>query len=196
MCRFLLVSLFALGLVAGCAQPQPMMGEMKKPSPAPELAKLQPWLGSWAGVAEMVSPIPNEMQKAMPEGSKEKSKGMPGAEKVEWTLGGMALKSEGWYEICEGKRANYVHYVAWDAKAKKYHGWSLTDWGETSESWMTVDANGKVFHMTEKGMDAEGRPTAGEGTVTLVDDKTMEWTYTANTPQGKVQLKGTSKKQP
>jgi hypothetical protein len=196
MYRSLFVLLIAVGLLAGCAQPQPQMEEMNKPVPAPELAKLQPWIGNWSGTAEMVSPSPEEMKKMMPPGSKEMPKSMAGAEKVEWALGGMFLKSEGWHDMCEGQRENYVHYAAWDAAAKKYHGWYFSDWGNTGESWMTMDADGKTYHMTEKAMDAKGQASTGEGMMTFVDDKTIDWTYTMNGPQGKMKLKGTSKKQP
>ncbi|HVP10047.1 MAG TPA: hypothetical protein VMV94_02550 [Phycisphaerae bacterium] len=198
MYRTLLVSVIAVGLLAGCAQLQPKMEmkEMKKPAVPAEMAKLQGWIGSWSGTAEMVSPTPEEMKKMMPEGSKEMPKTMPGGEKVEWTLGGMVLKSEGWYDMGDGKRRSYVSYTVWDPKAKKYHGWSVSDWGDISEGWMTADPGGKTFRMTEKGTDADGQPDTAEGTMTLVDDKTMEWTVSVNGPQGKMKLKGTSKKQP
>ena len=196
MYRFLLLSLIAVGLLAGCAQQQPKMEEMKKPTPAPELAKLQCWIGAWSGTAEIVSPSPEEMKKMMPTGSKEMPKSMAGAEKVEWVLGGMFLKSEGWHDMGEGLRENYVHYVGWDAIAKKYHSWFFSDWGNTGEGWMTMDADGKTCHVTEKGMDAKGQSSTGEGTMTFIDDKTIEWTWTENAPQGQMKLKGTSKKQP
>jgi hypothetical protein len=196
MTRFLLVSPIVLGLLAGCAQQPGKMEEMKKPAVPPEMAKLQCWVGNWSGTAEMISPSPEEMKKMMPAGAKEMPKTMSGAEKVEWVLGGMALRSEGWFEMGEGMKVNYVYYVMWDAKAGKFHGWSFADWGEIGESWTTVDPSGRTFRMTEKAIDAHGRPSTNEGVTTFVDDKTADSTLTLNGPQGTMKLKGTNKKQP
>jgi hypothetical protein len=196
MSRWLLSMMVALGLVAGCAQPQHKMAEHKKPIPAPEMAKLQCWIGNWTGTAEMVSPSPEEMRKKMPEGAKEMPTTFAGGEKWELALGGMFLKCEGWHEMCEGQKAAYIHYMTWDPKAKKYHGWFFSDWGEIGESWMTLDADGKTFRGVDKGTDAQGQRMQGEGTMTLVDDKTMEWTWTGCGPEGKMKFKGTSKRQP
>jgi len=49
---------------------------------------------------------------------------------------------------------------------------------------------------TDSYVDAAGRKSSGEGVMKFTDDKTIEWTWTENTPQGKMKLHGTDKKVP
>ena len=195
MLRHLTLTVCTLTVLGGCAQPQWPMEPPKKPSPAPEMAELERLLGTWTGSAEFVSPSPEEMEKGMPEGSEEMPTSFAGGGKAQWTLGGMFLKSEGWHEMGEGQRANYVEYWTWDSKAQKYRTWSFSDWGESGQGWAKFYPDGKTMRFKGTGMDAQGTSTRGEGTLTFTDDNTYEWTYTEHGTWGKMELKGTSKRQ-
>lgn len=158
----------------------------KKPQPGPEMARLKCMLGTWTGTAEIISPAP--------EGGDEAQTAFKGQSTSEWALGGMYLKSEGWHEMGGGQKMHYVEYVTWDAEAGKYHGWYFSNWGEAGESWMTVSDDGKTWSYYGKSKDAEGNPTKGKGTVTFIDEDTMEWTWTEKGSEGEMHLKGTSKR--
>jgi len=191
MYRAVLMAFVCVGLVVGCAQPQHPMEMPKKPTPPPELTKLQCFVGTWTGTAEIDMPAPAEAK-----GEKEKPMTFKGEAKYEWALGGMFLKCEGWHEMGEGQKATYISYIGWDAKAKKFYHSYVSDWGEIGEGWMTLDADGKTFRAESEGVDAAGQKSSGEGVMKFTDDKTIEWTWTENTPQGKMKLHGTDKKLP
>ncbi len=110
-------------------------------------------------------------------------------------LGGMFLKNEGWYEMGEGQRANYVEVWTWDPKAKKYRTWFFTDWGESGQGWATFDSDGNTIRMKAKIVDASGTSKRGQGTMTFADNDTLEWTWSESGPMGKMKFKGTSRRQ-
>ncbi|MCK6455038.1 MAG: DUF1579 domain-containing protein [Phycisphaerae bacterium] len=187
--------LLALALsvfVVGCGQPhmQMPMEPPKKPDPAPEMARLEAFVGNWGGTAEMV--MTEEMKKNMPPNMKNT---FAGANKSDWAMGGMFLKHEGWYEMGEGQKVNYVELVTWCPQNKKYRSWMFNDWGEVGEGWMTMDADGKHCTMEYKGMRPDGTASKGCGTMTIKDPSTMEWTFTEMGPHGKMEFKGVSTKQ-
>lgn len=194
MSRRLIVSLCVLAVVGGCARPEWPM-EMKKPTPGAELKKLQRLVGNWTGTAEMVSPSPEEMKAMMPEGSEEMPSSYAGGGKYEWGLGGMFLKGEGWHEMGEGLKANYVEYWTWDPKAGKYRTWYFSDFGESGAGWAKFsDAN--TIEMKMAGLDAEGYEVSGGGTMTFVDDNLYNWTWSMKSDkEGKMEFKGTGKRQ-
>jgi hypothetical protein len=202
MVRVLLTGLVAAVLVAGCAQPQWPMEPPKKPAVPSEMAKLQPFLGSWIGTAEMVSPSPEEMKKMMPaekkpgaEPAKEMPKSFAGSSKWEWALGGMYLKGEGWHEMGDGQRESGVEYCTWDPKAGKFRMWSFSDWGKYGEGWMTADADGKTFHFKGQELGCAGKPMQYEGKMTIVNPDTIEWTWKMVGSGGGMEMKGTDKRQ-
>jgi hypothetical protein len=205
MARILLIVLVAAAFTVGCAQPQDQMCmDMKKPEVPKEMAKLQPFVGSWTGTGEMVKPTKEEMKKAMekmppPKPGAEAPKEMPtkfaGAGKYEWALGGMYLKSEGWHEMGEGQRATEVSYTTWDPKAGKFHMWSVDDWGNRGEGWLTLDADGKTFHVKGQMCSLDGKTMSYEGQMTVVNADTMEWTWKMAGPGGGMEYKGLDKRQ-
>ncbi|MGB2984416.1 MAG: hypothetical protein WBE26_00920, partial [Phycisphaerae bacterium] len=189
------LTLCALGLVGGCAQPQ-WAEPPKKPTPGAELMKLSRLLGTWSGTAEIVSPSPEEMKAAMPEDAEEMPSSFAWAGKAEWTLGGMFLTSEGWHEMGEGERMNYVEYWTWDPKAKKYRTWYFSDWGESGQGWAWFDAaDGDTMRFKATGIDAQGGTKRGKGMMTFTDDDTYEWTWSESGSDGKMKFEGTAKRQ-
>jgi hypothetical protein len=188
------MAIVCVGLIAGCANPQHPIEMPKKPAPAPELAKLNCFVGTWTGTAEMDVPGPAEAEKG--KGDAAKPMTFKGGGKYEWALDGMFLKCEGWHDMGEGQKATYVSYIGWDAKAKKYCHTYVSDWGEIGEGWMMLDADGTTFRAETESVDAKGQKSSGEGVMKFVDDKTIEWTWTESMPGGKMKLHGTDRKQP
>lgn len=184
MYRRALLTLCTLGLIGGCAQPQWSMEPPKKPGAAPEMAKLARFLGTWTGTAEMVSPSPEEMPEPY-----------AGEGKTEWTLDGMFLKSEGWHEMGEGQRANYVEYWTWDPKAKKYRTCYFSDWGESGQGWAWFGPDGETMHFKGTGTDAEGARKRGKGKLVFTSDTSYDWSWKESGPMGKMEFKGTAKRE-
>lgn len=193
-------SLLLIPLIAvlGCAQQQTSMDMMtEKPKPAPELAKLDRLVGQWSGTAEMVYPSPEEMRKKMPPGE-EMPTYFKGGGKWEWVLGGMFLKSEGWHEMPGGERAHYLEFLTWDPTIKKYHSWYFSDTGESGEGTVTFSDDGRIMYWKAKGIKPGGKKMQGHGTMTFIDDNTLEWNWTESEGlfgTNKMELKGTSRRQ-
>lgn len=185
-------------LIAGCSETHPKMSMdemMKKATPAPELAKLNPMVGNWTGTAEMVKPTADEMKKMMPADAAQKFTGrFNGGSNYQWTLNGMYLEGRGWHERHDGTRDNFMEVMGWDAKTKKYWSGFVSDSGDRGEVWTTVSADGKTFTSQAKGCDGHGNPTTGQGTMTFVDNNTINWTWVENGAMGRMELKGTTKR--
>jgi len=171
--------------VAGCGEPKmTMMEPPQKPVPPPELAKLEPWVGTWTGSAEFVMPEQMGGEKYAGGGTNS------------WTMDGMFLKGDGWHEMGEGVRAQYVEYWTWDPKAKKYRSWYFSNQGEFGQGWGNFAADGKTMHSSFKGCDVMGNTMSGEGEMTMVNDRNMEWEFSMKSSNmGKMKMKGTSQKQ-
>ncbi|MBI4716750.1 MAG: DUF1579 family protein [Planctomycetes bacterium] len=184
-----------LGLVTlgACAAP-PMGDPFAKPTPPAELKKLDKFAGKWTGTWEMVEPTVEEMNKMMPEGSKPMPAVMKGESKGDWTLGGMYLHRTGSYEMPGDQKSQFAEIMTWDAKAKKYRSWFFSDMGEYGEGTMTLDKDGKTYRMKFKGTDGHGHAMHGQGTMTAVDDNTMEGSMTMTGCMGTWKMKGTEKR--
>jgi hypothetical protein len=167
----------------------------KKPAPAPELKNLERLTGNWTSTAEMISPSKEEIMKHMPAGSKEPPSTFGSGNKTEWAMGGVGLKSEGWYEMGEGQKVNYVEYWTWDSKAKKYRTWYLSDWGESGTGLVTPCTDCDGFCVKGEGVDAQGNKKRMDGCFKFVDKDTVDWNFCEYNPWGKMSMKGTSKRQ-
>ena len=116
-------------------KPPMKMGPPKKPSVPAEMKELEKFIGNSTWTGEMVSPTKEEVMKHMPPGSKEPPTTFAGGGKSEWAFGKLALKAEGWYDMGEGQKGNYIEDCMWDARAKKYHTWTIDDLGKTAAGW-------------------------------------------------------------
>jgi len=183
-------------LIAGCSETKPHgMMEHKKPTPGPELAKLNRFVGNWTGTAEMVKPTLEDMKKMMPPGSPAPtSNKFAGGGRWEWTMDGLVLKSEGWHEMGPGEKANMVEYIGYDPKTGKYWSTFMSDWGDRGSGVMTASADGRSYTISATGFDGQGNPSKGNGTMRFVDDNTIEWTWEEQGAMGEMKLKGTSKR--
>ena len=172
-------------LVGGCAKPAMDMGEMKKPSPAPEMKKLDGLVGSWKWTGEMVEP-------SMGDAGQQPT--FSGTGKFEFILGGSVLKETGSMDMGEGQSMAYEGYWVWDAGAKKYRTYFLNDWSENGIGWVTPCGDCDGFCMKGDSVDAQGAKKRGEGCMKRIDKDTWEWSMTEKGPMGKMKMKGTSKR--
>jgi hypothetical protein len=172
--------------------PAKAMHEMKKPEQPAEMKRLEMFVGNWTGTAEMVTP-PKPARKSgstTAPATQPQQTTMNGGSTGKWELNGQALRMDGWYEMPNGERVSYIEYWMWDPQAKKYHTTFMSEMGEYGEGWATPDATGRNFTYT-------GRSNRSKvsGTMRMTDDRTMEWNMTEKGPHGKMQMKGTSRKQ-
>ena len=195
MSRYCLAAL-CVPLLVGCAQPQPAMDPFTKPTPPPELSQVASWVGRWDTTAEMVSPSPVEMKQMMPEGATELSSTSKGHSNIEWALGGMSLKEEGWYEMPTGERVSFVAYLTWDPRTKRYRTSYLDDWGHHGAGWLRLASDGATAQARMEMADLQGQISRSKGTYTFPDDDTMQWTMIERGPMGRLTLRGTTKRQP
>lgn len=193
MRKYGLILVCSLVILPGCARLRGIMpggskAEMsmpEKPKPAPQMQELASWIGSWEGDAELVN---------APEGPSDMPTKFKGGHKTEWALGGLFLKTEGWHDMGEGNKENFVEYVTWDPKAGKFRSWWFSDWGNVGEGWMEQDEDGKTYQFYGKGRDASGGRTSGKGSMTILTNDSNEWTWCEKSSMGKLELKGTNKR--
>ncbi len=84
--------------------------------------------------------------------------------------------------------------VPWSVR--KYRSWMFDDWGNRGEGWMTFDDDGKTGHTQATMIAPTGARTRSVGTMTFVDDDTLEWEFTEKGPMGTMKLEGTMKREP
>lgn len=164
--------------------------------PAPELARLERLVGTWSGSAQLMSGPAEHLKGMMPDGSGGGPPSCQGGGTYRWVLGGMFLEGQGWHETGGGRRVEYVEYVAWDPKAKRYRNWWFSNTGEHAQGWMSLEPDGKTIRAMADGVDAQGTSKHSDRTMTFVDDDTMNWTWSKAGPLGEMKLTGISKRQP
>ena len=139
----------------------------------------------------MVSPTAAELNEMITDGEVPES--MQGGEQNKWVLDGQFLMGEGWYEMPNGERANYITFMTWDSKAKKYRSWhfgSMGDWGEGSARFKSDD----IMHMKAEGHGPQGH-MYGKGKMTFVTDDQLDWTWQEGNLFFQMKMKGSSQKQ-
>lgn len=202
MARCVAVTLCTLVLAAGCHEAPFSPEDFQKASPAPEMKKLERLVGTWEGTAEMVKPTPEEMKEMMkkmaPEG--EEIEEMPSSSKgemtFEWAMDGRFLKAQSWHEMGPDEKVQYTEYWTWDPNAQVFHTWWFSDWGDSGQGCVTLDPDGKTFHFKGEERKARGETEKGAGSMTFVDNNTLEWTWAKKGMWGQdlMKMKGTSKR--
>ena len=191
MCRFI-ASLCGVVLLTGCQPPKMTMAELfGKPEKSAELARLERLVGTWSGTAEMVSPTAAEMSEMITDGDVPES--FQGSEEYKWVLDGQFLMGEGWHEMPNGERANYIMFWTWDDKANKYRTWyfgSMGEWGKGSVRFK----GDNIMHVKAKGHGPHG-DMRGKGQMTFVTDDKMDWTWQEGNLFFQMKMKGSSHKQ-
>ncbi len=185
-------SLCGVLLFTGCQPPKMTMAELfGKPAPPVEMARLERFVGTWSSTAEMVSPTAAEMSEMIVDGTVPES--FNGGEQYKWVLDGQFLMGEGWHEMPNGERANYIMFWKWDDKAKKYRTWyfgSMGDWGKGSAKFKGDD----TMRMKAEGHGPKGH-MRGKGTMTFDSDDQVDWKWQEGNLFFQMKMKGTSTKQ-
>lgn len=177
--------------VVGCSQQHAKMDMSmpEKPEPAPELRKLERFVGTWSGEAEMVGSMAEALKREMPAGSELK---FAGGGTWDWTMGGMYLRMDGWHSMGDGQKMNMIEYITWDPKMQRYRSFYFSDWGEIGEGFMKLSDDGDSFTSEARMIDSKGNKSTGTGTMRFVDNNTLEWTWKESNG---LEFKGTSKRQ-
>ena len=187
------IAMCALICAAGCEAPKMSMEEMfATPDRPAELAKLDRFVGTWSGTAEMVSPTAAEMNEMITDGTIGDSFAGGGTHK--WVLDDRFLMSEGWYEMPNGERVNYVSFMTWDTRSKKFRSWHFSENGEFGSGSMKFEDDDHATSTAEM-RNAKGEKTSGKGELTFVGDNKMDWTWQEGNLFFKMKLKGSSTKQ-
>jgi len=192
MYRCIVISMMSLTTLAGCMQPQMPMGDFKQPDPAPEMAKLAKFLGTWEGTAHFNDETADMMKSMAPEGE-EMPNDFAGGGTYTWTLDGHFLKGTGWHEMGPDQKAQYVELWTWDAKEGKYKTWFYSDWGEYGTGTATW-CEDNCLCVKSTGSDPSGATMKGEGCMRFTDDKTLDWNWSEKRGPAKMGFYGTSKK--
>lgn len=147
----------------------------------PELDALQAFHGQWKSTGEarfhgMENPLPTT-----------------GTSTALW-------EADGWYLV---ERSNFtmgedvsegqgIGVWTYDPKIKKYRNWWFDSMGSNGDGTSTYDAETKTWTMHATSHSADGSST-GKGTIKLIDENTMEWTWTEYVGLTKfMEIKGTS----
>ena len=186
------LSLLAVAMFAGCEQPKMTMDMFAQPEKAAELGKLERFVGNWSGTAEMVSPTAEEMNEMIEGGTVPKY--FKGGGDYKWVLDGRFLMSDGWHEMPNGNRANYISFMTWDSKAKKYRSWYFSDYGKFGDGTMKFTGDNTIKSKAS-GVGAGGDRMSGEGTMTFDGDNRIDWTWAEGNLFYKMKIKGSSTKQ-
>lgn len=155
--------------IAGCEQKKMSMAEfkemMKAPPRAPELDRLDAFVGTWHSETQM------EMEGA------EEPMTMQGVESAEWGIDNRYLVQNMEYGTDENPMTGHSLWT-WDEDAGVYRNWWFDSHGQTGEGTSRYDEEEGVWYMKTKGRNmSNGMKTVGEGTMKFIDDDTIEWTW-------------------
>lgn len=182
--RILAVIGAATLFMVGCESPQPMdMSSMQPPPRAPELDKLGLLIGSWEGSGECVMPGAEGPMKNT------------GKSSITWEADRTVALERFEGSMGESKFSGLGLWT-WDPSAKKYKVFWTDNYGSQSHGEATFDEATRTWKMAMKNAGPMGN-TSGSGTTRLVDDNTMEWSYTewnALKTKKTMEMKGTSKR--
>jgi Protein of unknown function (DUF1579) len=152
----------AVSLV-GCT-PDVDFASIQKPSPPEQLGNLKAFVGAWTWEAErVVDDGPDEAWK--------------GTAEWKWVLGGTYLFGK-MTSTGPNQSFNSSGYWGWHPKKKTYVWWMLNDWGYPQEGTAKYDASDKRWTMSYEGVGLDGTTSHGRYTMTVVDDRTLEWSMT------------------
>ena len=140
------------------------MKEMRPKRPA-ELDRLNMFVGKWDGTGDAKFMGLDETLKTK------------GTSQTAWDCDGWYLVEHGEFEMGDMGRMHGLGVWTWDAKAKKYRMWWFDNWGATGTGTAEYDESTKTWSMNSKAAGPMGS-MAGRGVVKMVDDKTVEWTWT------------------
>ncbi len=171
-------------LLTGCMSLQVDLAQIQKPRPAPELAPLGDFVGSWNWEAERVGPG----------GKVEK---WTGTAKWDWVLGGTYLHGD---LTTKGPAHSFASsgYWGWHPQKRTYVWWMLNDWGYPQEGTAKYDDAKKLWTMDYQGLGLDGTTSYGRYAMQVKDKNTLEWTMVEGVDLlrniKKIEMKGSYKR--
>ncbi|MFQ5589764.1 MAG: DUF1579 family protein [Phycisphaerae bacterium] len=164
-CLRAVVLTLGVGALTGC-MPKYTIEQLKEMMPERpiELDKLAMFLGEWEGTSETTLCVLDEPLSGT------------GSRTMEWTLDKRYLVEHGDYDMGELGKMKGVGLWTYDPKAKKYRIWWFDSQGGTARGTATFCDETKTWKMKVKGRNPWGK-SKGKGTVTFVDDDTIEWEW-------------------
>ncbi|MCG3125337.1 MAG: hypothetical protein CHACPFDD_00155 [Phycisphaerae bacterium] len=157
--------LTCLGVLTGCQPQEVSMDGAQKPAPAPELAHLNAFVGEWT--EDFTCRVPD---------SKEEMK-MTSSVKFEWALDGYFLRGT-WSGDFQGQKMTGEGFYWWDPRDREYEFIWFDNTGHSMEGEMTYHEKRGEWRMRWEGEGHDGKPSRGEGTMTMPDAKTIMTTMT------------------
>jgi hypothetical protein len=157
-----------LATLVGCQQPKTDLSEMMKPPERPaELDRLEMFVGTWKGVAEMSVPGSDEVMTSK------------GVETMGWDADKWLLVSHFEYGAEGESPTRGVAIWTWDPRAGKYRVWTFDNHGYCEEGSATYDEDTGIWRFkTKSRSQVTGREFSGEGKLKMADDSTMDWDWT------------------
>ena len=130
----------------------------------PELGRLNVFVGRWegSGTAKIAG-----QSDAQP---------VKGSWQAEWELNGWYLVSREEFDMGELGKTKGMGLWSWDPRRKKYRTWWFGGGGANISAATTYDENTKTWTLKFRG-DGPSGSTMGRGSVKIVDDNTMEWSW-------------------
>lgn len=157
----------AAAVAGGCHKGVDLSEMMKPPARPAELERLGMFVGTWEGTGEMRMP-----------GSDEVLTGK-GTSRYAWDADKWLLVERGEYMMGEHGPMLGMGIWSWDAKARKYRMSWFDNYGGIGSGTATYDEPTRTWRMKSRGYySTTGHKSVGEGTIRMVDDATMEWTFT------------------
>lgn len=161
----LAAALVAVSAISGCQQKAASMEDMMQPPPRPaELDKLNVFLGTWEGTAEMRM------------AGTDKVMHNKGVNTVSWECDNrvMVERFEGFAD--GGGTFKGIGVWTYDAGSGKYRIFWFDSFGSTNIGWATHDEKTDTWHFKGQG-SMGGKTSVVEGTAHMIDKNTMEWSH-------------------
>lgn len=186
MMRRLCLASLGLFALAGCAQNEMNMADMKAPQRPAELDQLEPWLGHWEGTWECTMP-----------GADKPIKGV-GTNTVSWEADRWVMIERMTGDMGEMGKFSGIGIWTWDPESKAFRNWWYDSWGSSGHGMTTYDAATRTWTTKATGINPmTGEKTSGKGTMKMIGRDQLEWTYTEYDALGltkTMEMKGTSKR--
>ncbi len=174
-------------LVSGCVSPGMSLESMKEmmPERSPELDKLNMLAGDWITEGQVQFIGMDEPIKTT------------GTSHASWACDGRFLMDHSDYDMGPLGPMKGVSVWGWDAQRKRFVFWWFDGFGESAQGTARYDGSARTWHISTHGQSSRCR-VKNQGTIRLVDDDTLEWTWTQRSVWGfpkYADMKGISRRQ-
>jgi len=99
-----------------------------------------------------------------------------GTSQLTWESDGWYLVEHSEFEMGEMGKMKGIGIWTWDPKHEKYLTWWFSDWGDHLSGMVTYNELTHTWTTKARGTGMMGS-TVGRGTIKIVDDDTMSWTW-------------------